>query len=397
MSWSADDALKHWQNKGLLTEKKAKELASALTGNDHFDQHGMPKAVSVFATVGAVLVGLGVLLFIGSNWGDMTPFQRVATLFLGYGVCAAAAYVTEQKQWEKTSEALWLLTDIVFGANIMLLAQIFHYSLTYWQGPALWAAGALAMGYARQHKVHAYLVVPLVILALGWIDSGSGWFFGGQFAFLGSEHNLLPILPIIGAGLASISVLLRKRATWKFMHEACMSWGALLIAVPLIASTFDAGVPEELFEMTGTVKQWLLIGTSLGLVSAAIFKGDMMRKEAKVYIAVVTALFCVLLIQHEGKSGVGVVFDSSDLYYFLYLLVVFALSLWTVWVGILCENSKMVNFGIVIASIIIIVQYFSWSFVLLDKSLAFILGGSLLIFMTIFIEKKRRTILSSFD
>jgi uncharacterized membrane protein len=108
-------------------------------------------------------------------------------------------------------------------------------------------------------------------------------------------------------------------------------------------------------------------------------------------------LLGVLLIQARGQSMVGSMLDYNPVMYFLYVLVIFALSLWAVWIGMLVQNSRLFNIGIITATIIIVIQYFSWSFILLDKSIAFILGGILLITMTIFIEKKRRKILSTFN
>jgi len=395
MPWTVEQALAHWQKKQLLTKEQAAKLKAALGDADHFDQHGMPRAVTIFATVGAVLIGLGVVLFVGSNWADMTPFQRIATLFLGYGVVVAGAFVTEQRKLMRTSESLWLLTDILFGANIMLLAQIFHYSLTFWQGPFLWMVGALAMGLARQQKVHGYLAVPLGILALGWLDSGRGWGFGGQMEFLGSHDNLLPVLPLLGLSLASLSLLIRKERHCAFLHDALLNFGVLLVVVPFIISTADESIPEEIFAMGGTLKQWCIAAASLVLVLLACVKG-MGRMEVRSYVLVLLLLSAVLLIQRQDTALIGYVFEQNAFLYFLYILVLFVLSLWGVWIGILVQNGRLVNAGIVAASIIIIIQYFSWSFALLDRSIAFILGGILLIAMTVGIERKRRKILSSF-
>lgn len=396
MSWTAEQALAHWQKKKLLTKEQAVKLMAALGEEEHFEEHGMPRAVSIFATVGAVLIGAGVLLFVGSNWADMTPFQRVAILFLGYGITAAGAYVCEKRSLPRTSESLWLLTDIIFGANIMLLAQIFHYSLTFWQGPFLWMVGTIAMGVARQQKVHGYLAVPLGILALGWLDSGGGWGLDRQMAFLGSNDNLLPLLPILGLGMVSLSLIVRSHRPCAFMHEALLGWGTLLILVPTIISTADSEVPEEMFAMGWTLKQWIILVTSIGLVLFACVWRGAKRTETKSFLLVLALLYVAVLVQRGEESLVGYVLDTNALLYFLYVLVIFALSLWAVWIGILNQNSRVVNAGIAMASIIIIIQYFSWSFALLDRSLAFILGGILLIAMTIGIERKRRKILSSF-
>lgn len=397
MNWTTEQALEYWQKKGLLTAKKAEELRDALSTDSHMSEHGMPRAVSIFATIGAVLVGLGILLFIGSHWANMTPLMRIVVLITGYCVVALAAFTTEKRQWNRTSEALWLLTDIVFGANIMLLAQIFHYSLTYWQGPFLWMIGTLAMGYARQERVHAYLAVPLGILALGWIDSGPGWFIGGQMNFLGSANNILPVLSLLGMGLIFGALLAKDTVRWNFLSEALQRYGMILSIVPVLISTMDISIPKEIFSMGGTAKQYIIIVCTYGLSVLIFWKNMISKTELKVYTLTTLALFGILLLQRGGQSIVGYTLENNSLLYFLYVLVVFAFSLWSVWLGMLIQSAKLFNIGIFATALIIVIQYFSWTFILLDKSLAFILGGILLIVMTIFIEKKRRSVLSSFD
>jgi len=397
MSWTTQQALEYWQKKGLLTAKKAQELRSALSDDTHMSEHGMPRAVSIFATIGAILVGLGILLFIGSHWTNMTPLLRILVLLGGYCTVALSALATEKRGWGRTSEALWLLTDIVFGANIMLLAQIFHYSLTYWQGPFLWMIGTLAMGYARQERVHAYLAVPLGILALGWIDSGPGWFMGGQMEFLGSSNNILPVLSLLGMALIFSSILTKTTARWDFLSEAMQRYGMILAIIPVLISTIDISIPQEMFSMGGTLKQYIIIVCTYGLSALVFWKGMVVRSELKAYTLTALVLFGILLLQRGGQSIVGYTLDTNPLLYFLYVLVVFAFSLWGVWLGMLIQSAKMFNIGIFATAVIIVIQYFSWTFILLDKSLAFILGGILLIVMTIFIEKKRRSVLSSFD
>jgi len=43
---------------------------------------------------------------------------------------------------------------------------------------------------------------------------------------------------------------------------------------------------------------------------------------------------------------------------------------------------------------LIIIQYFARSFELLDRSIAFILGGIVLIALSVFVEKQRRRIMA---
>ncbi len=71
MRWTTERSLKRWQEDGLLTEEKVAELRASLA-------HGhSARGIRIFAALGAVLAGLGVILFVSSNWAWMGPTYRV--------------------------------------------------------------------------------------------------------------------------------------------------------------------------------------------------------------------------------------------------------------------------------------------------------------------------------
>lgn len=387
----SDEALQIWQEEGLITADKAKDLQKCLEQKSGGLQTG--KGIVIFSTIGAVLIGLGILLFIGSNWDSMSPLIRGAVLLMGYGVICAGAYICQQRSLQRVSESLWFLAVISFGANIFLLAQIFHFSLTFWQGPFLWLIGTLAMGYARKQHVYAWLAVPLGLLALGWFGGGKGWFMDDQLEFLWGDHGLRALIPLIGLSLIALALLARKNKEWSYVTSSWMGWGALFIAVPLVIATGVSEVLEEMFAMTFTVKQVVIMIVCTALVAAAILYGDVRTKQSKGVIVGVAAALLLLLIQRNGEPLLGTMIDRSGFLYALYVIAVFALSLLTVWLGVNTLNKNLVNAGMTSSSIIILIQYFSWSFEMLHSSIAFILGGIVLIGLSIFMEKTRRNLL----
>jgi uncharacterized membrane protein len=72
----------------------------------------------------------------------------------------------------------------------------------------------------------------------------------------------------------------------------------------------------------------------------------------------------------------------------------FATAVATAAFGARLNSRMMINFGVASAAILIFIQYFSWSFVLLERSLAFIVGGILLIVTAIFLERQRRSLIA---
>jgi len=82
----------------------------------------------------------------------------------------------------------------------------------------------------------------------------------------------------------------------------------------------------------------------------------------------------------------------------LFLNILFALEIVGVVVlGFMRRYPVYVNIGLLFFALDVIARYFDFFWELLPRSLFFILGGLLLLFGGILLERKRRKILSSFD
>lgn len=502
-------ALEIWQEDGLLTAQKASELRNHLAKQK--SDISKAGAVSIFSTIGAVLVGLGVLLFVASNWSEMGPLARCFILFLGYATVCTGAIAAEKHKLKKVSDSLWILATIMLGANIFHLGQIFHFSLTFWQGPLLWMIGTLAMGWARQSYMLGRLAVPLALLALGWFGGGSGFFIDDQWEFMFSERGLMPVFPYIGFALMSGGLLLRHTQSWKFIVLPLYEWGLVLIGLPLALLSVHYEVFREFSNELALLpswnaKQWfcvlsgltltiictfkdgerrrtvyalpallavtflcthlassepglaygiflpLMYAASLGtvvlgayrnhdrmlslgaiclgliiagnsvwiidegsrmkffiysifvssLISALIWFASEKIKNQKVVILGVLGtmafLFCAYnMIRWSGYAYYLGTHDYSKAPYFCFVLWCFLLSLGWIYGGLHLRQKQIVNAGMFIVTMVILEQYFSWASELLDRSLAFIVGGILLIVLSIFMEKKRRALIAQLN
>lgn len=387
---SAEDALKIWQKEGLIEKKDVQKFKSVLHKSE---DGGVGRGIVIFATIGAILVGLGVLLFIGSNWKEMAPIHRILVIAAGYATVMFGAITAQERKLPIVAESLWFLTCILLGANIALLGQIFHFSLTFWQGPFLWMLGVLAMGYAREQKAYGALAVPLGLLALGWLGGGEGWFMDDQMEFLFSDRGLRPLLSFIGIGLIAGGILTRPFAEW--LDGSLEKWGALFIAIPLIVSTADADVVHEFYQATFSLKQIIIIFCVTITVFLASLKGQLENDKSRMALVAVAGLLIIPLIHVGGEPALGLFVHQGILQFMSYILAVFMLSLVSIWFGVQSANQVLVNTGITTVSIIILIQYFSWTFEMLHSSLAFILGGVVLIGLSVFMEKTRRKLLAS--
>lgn len=381
---NAQKALEHWRQRGLLTEEKVRELEASLR---NLEEDGPSRGIIIFASVGAVLVGLGILLFIGSNWRAMGPIPRGTLLLAIYAAIVAGAWGLQRRGYERLAEAVWFLATLSFGANIFFLGQIFNFTLTFWQGPLVWLIGVLAMGFARGKAIYGHVAMPLLLLFLGWLGGGAGWFTDDQFEFLWTGRGLLPLFPTIGAGLLGMALLLRCHTSWAFLERGTRAWGVLLVAVPFLVATIDGEVVEDMFEIAWTPKQWALVVASVLLVAAALVFAGLRSSLSRGVLAAVAALALALPFLGSAVDGLGWPF-------FLIVLVVFALALATVWLGLQASEPKLLNVGMASLAILILIQYFALSAHLFHGSLVFVFGGLVLMALAYFMERARRRLLS---
>src|SRR4029453_13697956 len=116
------------------------------------------------AVLGAVLLGFAAMSFVAANWASMSKLARLALLFSGmwasYGL-AAALFV---RRLDGFAHAAVLLGIAVYGAAIMLIAQMYHMEGNPPDAVLMWALGALlATVLVRSNPALAATFVLLVV------------------------------------------------------------------------------------------------------------------------------------------------------------------------------------------------------------------------------------------
>ncbi|MCB1762444.1 MAG: DUF2157 domain-containing protein [Gammaproteobacteria bacterium] len=382
----ASEALDLWEQAGLIDHIKAGQLAQYL--DEHAPSRSSGRMVRIVSVFGAVLVGVGMILFVASHWTGMSASLRIATLFLAYAGVVGAAQFSGLRGYDRIAHALWFLATLTVGAYIFLVGQIFNFSLTFWQGPFIWLLATLAMGYALNSRLHAWLAIPLALLALGWFGGGKAWFSDDQLEALFGSYGLKPLLPLLGLALVAVALLVERLPNWRFATGTWIVWGALLISVPLVVATIDDDVLKFLIQIDFTSKQWSIIAFSFGLVGLALWLGRFTSPRSRLLMVLVAGLLFGMLFLGDIERA------SLMPVYALFVLLVFLLSLGLIWNGVQAGRPALVNIGVGSAASVILIQYFSWSMRLLDRSLAFIIGGVVLIALSIWIEKQRRRLLA---
>lgn len=401
--WTAESAVEYWVKRKLLTKKKATQLLDSL---DEGEAELPSRALGIFATIGAVLLGLGVILFFASNWSAMTPMVKEAVLMTGLIASGWGGYYLafERGEYETVGKALLFVNILLFGASIFLIGQIYHLQLNFWLGALLWCTGTLLFAYILESRLHAWLAVPLLILFLGWLRSTHLSGFIGQLDFLFDDrYSMLGLMPIIGMGLIALSIIHNDRRSVDFAAKTYFSWGLFLILMPIVTSTASSVLLFEFFSLKPDAIALTIIGVSLLLFCAAEWIGRFNTPQGRWGLVALVAYFAFVSVVAKVPEMLGFpdeVYRYGAENYFLitglhivHVLLVFVLLLTVIWFGTLLKHITVINMGMLGIAFLILIQYFSFAYSLQDRSLFFMMGGVLLIVLSGFLEKKRKLLI----
>ncbi len=157
--------IKDWEQEGLISGSQAEQLAVRypLAGAS------LPWGAIVFSSLGAVIVGLGVILLLAYNWAALPKFGKLGIILAALvGTHAVGIkFVLGDQRYRALGEGIGLLGTMLFGAGIFLVAQIYHIDEHFPNAFLIWAVGALLMGLALQSIPQAILAAVLLTVWSG--------------------------------------------------------------------------------------------------------------------------------------------------------------------------------------------------------------------------------------
>lgn len=214
--------------------------------------------LAVFGVIGAVLIGLGVVLVLAHNWEDLSRPVRAGIAFgvlLAAQAIAAWAIVCKRESpgWiEATSAAL----AIAVVATVALIAQTYH----------------LPGDLRNLLFVWAVLVAPLPYVGGSRLAAAAAWLIGAWWIAAGPWWTETPGVSgwlVPAAITAPFLVHLARRHAGEG-RTALVGWaivGSTLFALPRVAGPGDLGLWVPLF--AGFLGSCLVVGERLESVGAS--------------------------------------------------------------------------------------------------------------------------------
>lgn len=187
-----------WRAEGLIDTEQYQQLSERYQFNN-LETVARDRFVMVLIGVGSVLLGLGVITFVAANWQAVSrelKFTLLLTLF--FVVNITGFYLWRQpnqvnRRQHRLGQGLLLLGAVILGANMALLAQMFHISSSSYQLFLSWGLGVLAMAYSLRLTFLGLLAILLVQLGY-WIGLVEGLSSVGEFSWLRLMVQHMPLL-----------------------------------------------------------------------------------------------------------------------------------------------------------------------------------------------------------
>lgn len=423
-----------WQGEGLIGEGQAEAILhryEKIRENDA--QESSSKLVAVLAVIGALLLGIGVILFFAANWQAIPKVWKVALVFGSIIIAYAVGYYLAfgRENYPKVGRSLIFLGSILYGAGIWLIAQIFHISSHYPNGVLFWVLGIIpvvlvcrslsvlteaalltVLWTIMEQKGFGsvnYLFLPLITvilllsyylksrLAVGialpgtviWMGISVALTFkefdGPQYVFL--SLSLLGLMIYI---LGSLQVLTKKFAQmilpYKLVGLLAFLMSFYILSFKLFADGlvyFRQSINYPVFFLVS----YAIITLSAGAASiVSLVKAKQNRELLK------EGLFVLALVIILSILTFVMPFLTVEVFLAAVNLLLFAAIVALIIIGYSNRDLVLINMGLLFFVLDVIARYFDFFWDMLPKSVFFMVGGLLLLIGGSLLERNRRKI-----
>jgi uncharacterized membrane protein len=156
------DQISVWLDEGLIDAPRAASLRLRYPTGDQQTPWGR----IIVSSVGAVVFGLGIVLFFAYNWAELPKFAKLALVFTAVTAAHGTGFHLSSSDKAKRAlvESLHVMGTMLFGAGIWLIAQIYHIDEHYPNAFFVWGLAALALAWAMPSVAQALMAVLLIVL-----------------------------------------------------------------------------------------------------------------------------------------------------------------------------------------------------------------------------------------
>lgn len=414
--------LEHWLDDGIIDKTQAEQLRTRYR-LDQLAQESQNVLIKTIFGFGSVLIALGVIAFVAAHWESITKMGRlslvVGAMLIAYGI---GFWFWRKRPESPLGHILVILATLIFGANIALVAQIFHLSGEFYNAVFLWAIGATFMGYIAgsspllilailatfvgymgwaQDYIQAFpvhfLAAPLVFLPFAYLKKARGvhfatWLFWG----IGLIAYLVPWegkgSPMWLVFIAEAMILLFwSYGQLRFIPEEFSSdlrfLGILSQIIFVYILSFHDLVEEIVAQPVPVLNDWRLfifVVLGIAILFARFAKARQGVTEERISEGVFWAISLIMAaipwLQGSWAMPVGTLIAN---------LATVILGVMLFWKGLTILDRRYFWMGLILLVLEVVGRFFEYEAGLLWKSAAFIFAGLVLMAGGVLFEKRR--------
>ncbi len=333
--------LDYCETRGLVTSNQKQSILE-----QYAEKPGL-SFIKIVVTIGAILVGLGVLSFIASNWDGMGKITKLAVIFAAFGGVNFAGY-SLSKNYPKTGKSLMYLGILVYGAGIFLIGQMFNFGGEFTTAFLLWSLGIVPMALQQRDKyIMLFANILFGVYIAGSIDRDFPYaaFVGVPALYLAFNYFEKSRLLLFFANLTALDFIFHL--TQRYEVEGLYT-ATIFFCLGLLMFFLKHSFHREIFRLQGNIL--------FGAAGVALTFPD---------------LWQILTSIHSSQVAVSVMFAIA------FVGLLFALI----------KKGSIISLAFVCITIF---RFYTDTFALLPKSLFFIVGGLLLLGFGYYFERMRK-------
>jgi uncharacterized membrane protein len=269
--------LDRWQASGWLTPDGADALRAEFEAS-----RTSVRLAHVLAILAAVLIGFAAMSFVAANWQEMSKLLRVAIIFASLWALLALAAWAWLREHRAFGDAATLAAVALYGAGIMLIAQMYHMAGRPPDAVLLWGGGTVATGLLTRsnpvlaaalvlfvvwslmetfmetvpwayRQVHWTFLPAWAVVAVGFAWTRwrpglhllsvalTGWIIAQPYQFAGQEFAPHAVVTVIGLALIAASIVAGAAIDrWRPISDAFLIYGSIIAYAGVFAMQFIA-------------------------------------------------------------------------------------------------------------------------------------------------------------
>jgi len=225
-------AASDWISKDIITREQGEQILSLYGVKLPKDGESHNRGYLILMSLAALMVSLAIIVIIGNNWEEIPRWIRMGMMISVVATCNGIGFYKYSKNEIASAKIVLFMGSLMYGAAIMLIAQIYHIEEHFPNGIFMWAIGVLPVALILKSRA---ILLVVQILSLIWmiLEFGMGYlpllYMGFSFSFFYFAIKIKPSIIVFLfalAGLATFFEFFIAYFVYEGSHNGATHWGA---------------------------------------------------------------------------------------------------------------------------------------------------------------------------